>query len=98
MPIAHSPMPYAVRVPHLSEKGYNYPCFRELLEFLTADTPWCTRLFLCWAINTRCANSQGGILGCSIGINLDYSWNVASTSLSRCRLQKVDRVKLNSAS
>lgn len=47
---------------------------------------------------TRCANSQGGILRCSIGINLDYSWNVASTSLSRCRLQKVDRVKLNSAS
>ncbi len=22
MPYAHSPMPYAVRVPHLSEKGY----------------------------------------------------------------------------
>ncbi|MCC3407038.1 MAG: hypothetical protein JGK24_12750 [Microcoleus sp. PH2017_29_MFU_D_A] len=63
------------------------------LEFLTADTRRCTRLFLGFAIDTYCANFQGGILGCSIGRNLGYSWNVASSSLSRCRLLKVDRAK-----
>jgi hypothetical protein len=62
-------------------------------EFLTADTHRCTRLILGFAVNTYCANSQGGILLCSIDSNLSYSWKVASSSLSRCRLLKVDQAK-----
>ncbi|MGB3265556.1 MAG: hypothetical protein WBA89_16550 [Microcoleus sp.] len=49
-------------------------------------------------INTYCANSQGGMRKGSIDCKFGYTWNVASTSLSRCRLLKVDRAKLNSAS
>lgn len=68
-------------------------------QFLTADTRRCMRLIWDLVINTDCANSHGPIAGCSIDSKLGYILNVSSTSLSRCRLLKIDsQAKLNSAS
>jgi hypothetical protein len=42
-------------------------------------------------VNTYCANDDRLMQFGSIDLKSSYSWNVPSTSFSRCHLPKVDR-------